>query len=118
MRARGAGAGAALVAAAVALAAAACGGGTSDSGPTVTACNGISPVGLESESTMAGQCPSKPTVLTGTGGPGSQCQSAADCLAVCCSCAGGAHGAVAAMCNNGNCLDANDVCCLYSEGCD
>lgn len=96
-----------------------CAGGSSDGfGPTVPACNGLSPVGLETESTSGGQCPSAPAVLTGKAGPGSQCASASDCAPACCSCAGGAKSALAAICNNGNCLDANDTCCLYSLGCD
>ncbi len=95
-----------------------CAGGSSTTGPTVAACNGKSAVGLETESTSSGQCPATPAVLTGKAGPGSQCSSASDCAPACCSCAGGAKGALAAMCDNGNCLDANDVCCLYSLGCD
>jgi hypothetical protein len=102
----------------LAVAGAGCGGGSSDTGPTVAACDGRSPEGLETESTSGGQCPAAPVVLTGKGGPGAQCASAADCAPACCSCAGGSKSALAAMCDDGNCLDANDTCCLYSLGCD
>ncbi|HEY8040565.1 MAG TPA: hypothetical protein VIF15_12255 [Polyangiaceae bacterium] len=113
---RGRAAIAVAIAAGVALAA--CNGGTSDSGPTVRSCRGVSAVGLETEATTASQCPASPAILTGKQGPGGQCGSSADCAPVCCSCPGGAKGADAALCSDGNCLDAATTCCLFALACD
>ncbi len=110
-------AGAALGVLPVALVVAACNGGVSDSGSTVRNCGGVSAFGLASETTDAGTCPSKPSLLTGKGTAGSQCASAADCAPVCCSCAGSGGAAAVAQCNGGNCLDASTTCCLYALSC-
>jgi hypothetical protein len=80
------------------------------------ACNGLSPAGLAAESTPKGMCPTNPTTLTGMAATGAICGSAADCKPTCCQCTSGSY-ALVAQCQNGNCLDANDTCCLYTQQC-
>jgi len=81
------------------------------------ACKGVSPENLQYEQTPAGQCPSHPTTLTGTGVVGTACSEATDCAPVCCTCPGTSTGAAVAECSSGNCLDGNTTCCLYAQQC-
>jgi hypothetical protein len=93
----------------------ACGGSASDE--VAPACNGISPANLAYEQTAAGQCPTTPKLLTGTGTVGTGCSDATDCAPFCCQCPGTSMGADVAECSNGNCLDGSTACCLYQQQC-
>jgi hypothetical protein len=81
------------------------------------ACNGVSAENLQSEQTPAGQCPTHPMILTGTGVVGTACSDPTDCAPVCCSCPGTTTGADVAECSGGNCLDGSTACCLYALQC-
>jgi hypothetical protein len=94
----------------------ACGGSPTED-PVAPACSGVSPANLATEQTPAGQCPSHPTILIGTGVEGDACSEPTDCAPVCCSCPGEGTGALVAECNNGNCLDGATECCLYAQQC-
>jgi hypothetical protein len=95
---------------------AACGSTTTDD-VVAPSCNGVSPANLESEQTQAGQCPTHPTILTGTGLEGDACSDPTDCLPTCCTCPGTTTGADVAECSNGNCLAGDTACCLYALQC-
>ena len=84
---------------------------------TGPACRGVSPATLEMDQTPAGQCPSPPKNLTGTGASGTPCSQAADCAPVCCTCPGAGVSADVAECSNGDCLDGATACCLYALQC-
>jgi len=81
------------------------------------ACSGVSEVGLATEQTPAGQCPTSPKMLTGTGIAGSSCSQSTDCAPWCCTCSGTGGGSDVAQCSGGTCLDQLTTCCLYLQQC-
>ncbi|MBL9110348.1 MAG: hypothetical protein JNM74_13795 [Myxococcales bacterium] len=66
-----------------------------------------------------GGCRAQPEKLTGTAGPGTACQTFADCAPVCCACSvkGSNDGYSAAACINGACVGA-DVACPVAKKAD
>jgi hypothetical protein len=95
----------------------ACSASTASTDPNVPACEGYSAVGLATEQTPAGQCPSSPMMLTGTLSAYSACSQATDCAPFRCDCSGTGDCAFVAQCSNGTCLDGANTCCLYSQQC-
>jgi hypothetical protein len=81
------------------------------------ACNGVSPVGLATEQTQDGQCPTSPTMLTGMVPAYAACSQSTDCAPFKCTCPGSNDCAYVAQCEGSNCLDGATTCCLYSQQC-
>ena len=63
----------------------------------------------------APSCGSPPPTLSGQGGPGAPCGSAADCAPACCDCGSGATSWEAASCVEGACAGP-DVSCGRTSG--
>lgn len=62
-----------------------------------------------------GACSAAPRTLIGRHGDGERCASPADCMPVCCACAGKTGSWLAAACVDGACAPKAQVCALTAD---
>lgn len=79
-------------------------------------------VSLQSDGNGAGWenapgCEVTPSVLVGTGAPGSVCNDPVQCAPTCCSCQGGGSAALAAKCTFGTGIPLKGTCASAADAC-